>query len=280
MDFRIFSENLAGIELHKERPVIDKPFYVGFTVLEESKLHIQKFFYRYIKKKYGDNAKLCFTDTDSFVLHVKTDDIYKDMQHDKEMFDFSDFPKASPFFDASNKKVLGKMKDECNGSPMLEFVGLRPKMYSFKTVDSGKIKDKHRAKGVAKAASANLKHEKFLKELYQQEENRLVNHSIGAKLHKLYTYENKKRGLCAFDDKRYLLDNGIDTLSFGHYSIPESTKHFKRLTEAQIAYVNRAIQKRGGLLPKRKTGEKQIQEAKRARLEGDEEVEPAEPDDL
>ena len=89
------------------------------------------FHYNYIKEQYGSNAKLLFTDTDSLTYNIRTKDIYKDFWADKDKFDFSDYNKNSGFYDPTNKKVIGKMKDETKGVPIVEFVGLRSKMYSY-----------------------------------------------------------------------------------------------------------------------------------------------------
>ena len=87
------------------------------------------FHYHYMKKKYGLKAQLLFTDTDSLCYEVKTDDIYRDMAGDRDLFDFSGYPIEHPCYDATNKKVIGKMKDETASVPIKEFVGLRAKMY-------------------------------------------------------------------------------------------------------------------------------------------------------
>lgn len=104
--FSIFGEDLAAIELKKVLAKIDKPFYVGFTVLELSKLHMYRFHYDFIKKKYENHAKLLFTDTDSLYYEIQAEDIYKDFYQHKELFDFSDYPTSSPYYDPTNNKVL------------------------------------------------------------------------------------------------------------------------------------------------------------------------------
>ena len=82
------------------------------------------FHYNYIKQKYSDRAKLLFTDTDSLCYKIQTEDAYKDVWIDRDKFDNSDYDKSSSFFDANNKKVIGKMKDEAAGVPITEFVAL------------------------------------------------------------------------------------------------------------------------------------------------------------
>ena len=220
--FKIFSDNLAAIDLRKVQAKIDKPFYVGFTVLELSKLHMYKFHYRYIKKKFGAKAQLLFTDTDSLMYHISGCNPYDQFYHDRaEYFDFASFPANHRYYDKQNNKVIGKFKDEANGNQIYEFVGLRPKMYSFLMANEQtlEVQEKHRAKGIQYAAAKKLRHSDFLEQLNNPHENHIVNRRIGSKLHQLYSMRTDKRGLCAFDDKRVLLEDGITTLAYGHYKV-------------------------------------------------------------
>ena len=125
MGFKIFDEQVVGVEMRKIKTVINKPFYVGFRVLELSKLQMYRFHYDYFRKKYPA-AKMLFTATESLMYWLDTADIYKELFAEREHFDFASFDKASPFFDASNKKVIGKFKAEANGKPISEFNGMRP----------------------------------------------------------------------------------------------------------------------------------------------------------
>ena len=139
-------------------------------------------------KKYPA-AKMLFTDTDSLVYWVETADIYKELFPERDHFDFASFDKASPFFDASNKKVIGKFKDEANGKRNTEFVGLRPKMYSFLIDNNGHTTEKHRAKGIKRGAPREIRHQQYLDQLQRPAENSLPNHPIGSTLDKIYTIE-------------------------------------------------------------------------------------------
>ena len=120
---KIFSKNFVAV--HEIKPVLtlNKPIYVGFSILDLCELLMYEFHYKYIKSKF--DAKLLFTDTDSLVYEIKTEDVYDDFYGDKNLFDFSDYPLNSQFFDPVNKKVIGKMKDEFNGNKINEFVGLK-----------------------------------------------------------------------------------------------------------------------------------------------------------
>ena len=97
-------------------------------------------YYNSLKKRYGDNCTFLYTDTDSLLGVIKTDDIYKDMVESKDGYDFSDYPQGHPLHDETNKKVIGKMKDECTGTPIAEYVDLRPKLYSILRSDEQLIK--------------------------------------------------------------------------------------------------------------------------------------------
>ena len=208
MGFKIFGESLAAIQLAKAFTKIDKPTQVGHKTLESSKLLMLDFMYNFIKPKYGDKAQLLFTDTDSLMIEIETADIYRDMKQHRDLFDFSGYPKHHFCYDPTNNKVIGKFKDEANGLIIIEFIGLRPKMYSYIVLSDDGIVEKHRAKGINSAASRKLKHADYLKQLNQPTENYQKNRRIGSTLHKLYTMEVEKRGLCSFDDKRFILENG------------------------------------------------------------------------
>ena len=144
------------------------------------------------------------------------------LAHFRDKFDFSGFVCTSPFFDATNIKVIGKMKDEANGEPIVEFVGLKPKMYSYITDDGA---ESRRAKGVQRAVVKNkLRHEAYVKELNDPAENLFVNRRIQSFGHQLMTIAQAKRGLSAYDDKRFLLDDGIHTVAYGHRGFLDRVK--------------------------------------------------------
>ena len=111
----------------KSALILNKPIYVGFSILDLSKLFMYEFHYKYIKSKF--DTKLLFSDTDSLVYEIKTEVIYEDFYKDKNLFDFSDYPLDSKLFDSVNKKTIGNIKDESEGKIIREFVGLKSKMY-------------------------------------------------------------------------------------------------------------------------------------------------------
>ena len=116
--------------MKEERIKLDKPSYVGMFILDLSKTLMYDFHYNYIRKKYTD-CQVLFTDTDSLFYHIETEgDVYEDFFIDRSLFDNSDYPKSSKLFSGENKKVIGKFKDEAAGKPILEFFGVKTKMYS------------------------------------------------------------------------------------------------------------------------------------------------------
>ena len=142
------SENLSIIEMNKTKVKMNKPIYLGLLILEISKLLMYEFWYDYMKPKYGDNIKLCYMYTDSFIMNIKTEDFYKDIANDVEKrFDTSNYEVNRPLPTGRNKKVIGLMKDELGGKIVTEFVTLRPKTYSYLTDD---CKEDKKAKGTKK----------------------------------------------------------------------------------------------------------------------------------
>ena len=172
--------------------------------------------YNYIKQKYGDKAKLLFTDTDSLTYEIEADDVYQDFWNDKDKFDNSDYPEDNQFFNKTNKKVIGKFKDEASGIPITEFIGLRSKMYSY-------VKDNQKggktAKGIKKIVIKNyIAHEDYKNVLFENKQLYHKMKTIRSQNHELGSYEINKVSLSCFDDKRYILKNGIDSLAYGHYN--------------------------------------------------------------
>ena len=132
---KIFSNDLVAVNLNKTCITYDKPVIVGFSILELSKYHMYNFHYNIMKKKYNDDIKLLFTDTDSLCYQIKTKDLYNDMIDMKEHFDFSEYPTNHICYDESNKKVIGKFKCETNGKILDEFIGIRSKMYKLSVLE-------------------------------------------------------------------------------------------------------------------------------------------------
>ena len=127
---------------------MNKPFYSGLSILKLSKILMCEFWYDHVKPKYGEQANLCHMDTVSFIVYIKTGNIYKDIAEDVETrFDTSKYEPDRPLTKGKNKTVIGLMKDQLGGKIMPKFVGLRAKTYSY-LIDEGS-EDK-KAKGTIK----------------------------------------------------------------------------------------------------------------------------------
>ena len=197
-----------GAAIHEIKPILilSKPTFIGFAVLDLSKLKMYDFHYNFIKKNF--DVELLFTDTESLTYEIKSKNIYEEFFKWKDLFDFSNCLKDSRFFDGTDKKAICKMKDEFDGVIVSEFVGLKSKMYPIKKVD-GK---EHTAKGVSIATELDeFKDDLFNKKIIREKMKR-----IQSRKHKLGTYEIGKISLSCFDGKRYVLDDGIHTLSYFH----------------------------------------------------------------
>ena len=197
-----FSEKLLAIEMKKTKVKMNKPIYLGLSILEISKTLMYEFWYDYMKPKYGDNLKLSYMDTDSFIMHIKTEDFYKDIANDVEKrFDTSNYEVNRPLPIGKNKKVVGLMKDELGGKIMTELVALRPKTYSYLTND---FEEDKKAKGTKECVILKRR----LK--FSDYKNCLLNNAIILKSQQrfksekydVYTEEVNKIELSSTDDKR------------------------------------------------------------------------------
>ena len=214
---KIFNKNLVAVHKIKEQLFLNRPSYLGMCILDLSKTLMYDFHYNYIKNKYNNNAKLLFTDTDSLCYQITTDDVYNDFFNDKDKFDFSEYNKNSKYFDNCNKKVLGKFKDETNNIPITEFIGLRSKMYSYIKNDDNENKT---AKGIKRNVIKNdLNHRNYKETLFNNQQVHHKMKTIRSDKHQLNSYEINKVSLSAYDDKRFLHNDGINSYAYGHYKI-------------------------------------------------------------
>ena len=211
---KLFDGNLVAIHSKKAKLKLNKPIYIGQAVLDLSKLLMYEFWYNDIKAQYGSNAQLLYTDTDSLLVEIETQNIYDDMCG-KDVYDFSDYPKDHRCFSETNKKVVGKFKDECAGQVISEFVGLRPKMYSILKANGNEIK---KAKGVSKAVvKKDLRHNLYLSSLMENKETIHNMVSIRSENHKLGLYSMNKISLSPLDTKKWIAPDGVTTLAYGHH---------------------------------------------------------------
>ncbi|XP_048588381.1 uncharacterized protein LOC116601844 [Nematostella vectensis] len=213
----IFCENLAAIHMRKTRLVFNKPVYLGMCILDLSKNLMYDFHYGYVKPKYGDKAKLLFTDTDSLMYEIETEDFYKDISGDvRSMFDTSNYPRNHPSGIESglNKKIIGMFKDETGGLQITEFVGLRAKLYSYRMDGGGEAK---KCKGVKRAVvKKSIGFDDYKDCLFGKEPQMRMMNVIRSHGHNVYTETVNKRALSHEDDKRIICDDGIHTHAHGY----------------------------------------------------------------
>lgn len=219
--FSIFEEDLVAVELVQPKILLNKPISVGFTILELSKLHMLDFHYNTIKTRYPEEqSSLCFTDTDSLLYHIFTDNLEQDMMEMSDKFDFSNYPIEHPLRDVrpENFNRTGKFKDECKSLPILEFVGLRSKSYSILIQDEAADEQKARAAGVKKSVrDRELHHQRYYDALVSQGEDIMIHQKTFRSFkHNICTIEQCKIALTSYDDKRYVLPDH-STRAYGSY---------------------------------------------------------------
>lgn len=249
--FKLFANDMAGIEMSKSKLYLNKPIYAGMTILDNSKIVMYDFFYNVLRARYGRKCELLYTDTDSLLLEVETEDFYSDMAERMDLYDTSDYPADHPLHSDVNKKVLGKMKDEFAGVPIEEVVCLRAKAYSIKRVpemteyelkkkqeieslkskmtaaqleekleelEKNKMKNIKKAKGVKKCViKKEMTHETFKETLFerkqQEHEMRILR---SEKATRSLEVKVKKTSLSPMDTKRWIEEDGVQTKAYGH----------------------------------------------------------------
>ena len=163
----IFDDDLAAIQIHKCNLVLNRPVYVGISILDLSKHLMYDFYYNQLKTQYGESCQLPYTDTDSLLLKIETKDVYKDIAQNQTLYDTSDYTQDHPLYSSANKMVLGKLKDECAGRAIAAYAGLRPKMYSI--LEAGG-KNTKKAKGVKKnVVKKHIRHEQYKEALFEKQ---------------------------------------------------------------------------------------------------------------
>ena len=204
----LISENSSIIEMKRTKVKMNKPIYLGLPILEISKLLMYEFWYEYMKPKYDDNVKLCYMDTDSFIMNIKTEDFYKDVANDVEKrFDTSNYECDRLSSTGKNKKVIGLMKDELGGRIITEFVALKPKTYSYLTDD---CKEDKKAKGTKKCVIKRIiKFNDYKNCLLNGEVVLKSQQRFKSKGHDVYTENINKIALSSSDDKRLIAPHNI-----------------------------------------------------------------------
>lgn len=216
--FRI-NRNLVSIQSKYSCLKINKPIYLGMCILDLAKMFMFDFHYNVMLKYYSPlSLHLLYTDTDSLIYHVFTDDLYKDLQQMQEFFDFSNYPSDHPLFSTQKKKIPGFFKDETCGQIISSFVALKAKMYSFllERSSGGAPEEIKTAKGVHRSILKNdLRFEHYKNCLFESSVLQHEFSNIASKAHTIYTMKQHKISLSSFDDKRYLISL-VESVPYGH----------------------------------------------------------------
>ena len=211
----LISEDLSIIEMKKTKVKMNKPTYLGLSILEISKILMYEFWYDYMKPKYDNNVKLCYMDTDSFIMNIKTNYFYEDIANDVECkFDTSNYEVNRPLPMGKNKKIIGLMKDELGEKIITEFVTIRPKTYSYLTDDG---KEDKKAKGTKKCVIKKMiKFNDYKKCLFNDEVILKSQQRFISKKHDVYTENINKIALSNNDDKRVVSSDKITSYPYGY----------------------------------------------------------------
>ena len=209
-------EDLSIIEMNKTRVKMNKPIYLGLSILDISKILMYEFWYDYMKPKYNDNVKLRYMDTDSFIMNIKANDFYKDIADFTNFTNFTDITNYEvnrPLPTGKNKKVTGLMKDELGGKIITEFVTLRPKTYSYLTDDG---KEDKKAKGTKKCVIKRMiKFDDYKNCLLKDEILLKSQQRFISKKHDVYTKDINKIALSNNGDKRIVSSDKITSYPYG-----------------------------------------------------------------
>ena len=212
-----FSKNLLTIEMKKTKVKMNKPVYLGMSILDIRKTLMYKFYYDYVKPKYEDKVKLCYMDTDSFVIHIFTKDFFEDINNDVERwFDTSNYDKNDkrPLQQIGmNKKVIGLFKDELGGKIMKEFCALRAKTYTYLMDDDS---EKKKAKGVKNCViKRRLTFENYKASLFNDKTILQSQLRFKSDLYDVYTEKVNKIALSSNDDERLQTFDRLTTYRYG-----------------------------------------------------------------
>ena len=249
--YKKFSKYLMAIEMEKTNVKMNKPIYLGMSILDISKRLIYKFWYDYIKPKYGDKVILCYIDTVSFILYIITEEFYEDIAIDVERwFDTSSFDeicqRSLPI--GNNKKVPGLSKDELRGKNIIEFCALRSKTYAYLMDDDSENK---KAKGTKKyVIKRKGMFENYNDCLFNELTILKPQQRFKSDYHKLHTEEVDKIALSNNDDKRLQTFDGVTTFPYGvnPYIVCESEMLIVKNSKILNIMINIILKKQIGFL--------------------------------
>ena len=213
---KCISKELMIMEMRKVEVKMNKPINLGQAISDISKTLIYEFWYDYVKPKYEDEVRLCYIDTDSFVMYIKTEDFYKAIASDVERwFDTSNYDEKDerPLPIGKNKTLIGKFKDELGMKIMTEFCALRAKTYSCRLDDDTEMK---KAKGTKKwIVKRELAFKNYVDSLFNEEVIIRSQQRFRSDHHRVYSEEVNKIVLSSNEDKRLQTFDKVTTFPYG-----------------------------------------------------------------
>lgn len=236
----IINENLVIVLLNPEVVRVDKPYYIGFSILEISKFIMYDFFYNILRPYFGnDGVSLLYSDTDSLAISIHTSDLLQDLKNLEPNMDFSNLNVSHPLFSKQNQAQLFKFKEEFGLRPISRLCALKSKVYSFEIACNHDIGidsyglcfecsnttftgvNVNKLKGIQKRTARNIQFESYLKCLSSYQAQREKTFQIRSKKQKIETTMVSKISLSSFCDKRFILNCGIHSLPYSCKTSPE-----------------------------------------------------------
>ena len=214
-------KGLVGVHMCKQQVKLNKPIFIGQNVLDQSKYLMYDFHYNTMLKNFKrENIDLLFTDTDSLCYHIKKQNPYQLMKEQSHLFDLSNYPKNHEMNNNTNKKMIGKFKNE-SINQITEFVGLRSKLYAYRT-DLSVDKDDHdehkKCKGVKRSVVAqDITFQNYKNTLFDRQVFKIKQNGFRSYKHQIYTETVNKVALSHADDKSFIHANKVKCFTFGHY---------------------------------------------------------------
>ena len=222
------NDDYVAVVRHKKYSNVNHPNYIGYYILELSKLRLYDFYYNVMKAHYGDRVKLVYCDTDSLITEIETPDLLTEYSQEplKNYLDTSNFSLSHPLYSTKNKGKLGLLKSEVGERVIAEFVGVRPKCYSIVLADNDRVSS---AKGVPKPIKKKITHQQYKDALFQKETYVFDYHGFTVRNSRMSTVKYPKRGISIVEDKRYYI-SALESRSYGH---PDNSVGLEEGEEAQ-----------------------------------------------
>ena len=210
----VISDHRSLVCYSKDHVEVKSPIYVGFSVLEYAKLLMYQFWYDMLVKEYGQRVEFVYSDTDSFIFSLETDDLAKEIKGPLAPYlDLSNFPPQHPLYNASCKGELGKVKIETGAEFMKEFIALKPKMYTYTTTGSDKCHNT--MKGIPACDRRDITIEQYKDCLTQGQTHKVRSNRLQFLQQEMSLMSTVKLALSPYEDKRYYIDYNT-SVGYGH----------------------------------------------------------------